>query len=212
MPPRDGPPELENVSLTIPAGAFVGVVGPSGAGKTTFLDLAAGLLPPQAGAIQVHGCELAGPRLGPHRAGLAYVAQDPFLFDDTIRRNLLWSQPGCSDAQMHEALDLAGASELLGGLEQGLDTRIGERGVLISAGERQRLALARAILRRPTLLILDEATNAIDVASERAVLEGIASLRPRTTILMVAHRRESLSLCDHLLEIPQYLLSPRGAS
>ena len=212
LPPKEGPPELENVSLTIPAGAFVGVVGPSGAGKTTFLDLAAGLLPPQVGAIHVHGGELAGPRLGWHRAGLAYVAQDPFLFDDTIRRNLLWSQPGCTDAQMHEALDLAGAGELLGGLEQGLDTRIGERGVLISAGERQRLALARAILRRPTLLILDEATNAIDVASERAVLAGIASLRPRTTILMVAHRRESLSLCDCLLEIPQYLLSRRCAS
>ncbi len=203
----EGPPELEKVSLTIPAGAFVGVVGPSGAGKTTFLDLAAGLLPPQAGEIHAHGRRLAGPSLGRHRRRLAYVAQDSFLFDDTIRRNLLWSQPDCSDAQMHAALGLVGAGELLGRLGQGIDTRIGDRGVLISAGERQRLALARAILRRPTLLILDEATNAIDIAGERAVLEGIASLRPWTTILMVAHRRESLSLCDHLLEIPRYELS-----
>ena len=184
----------------------------AGAGELASMHLDRARLWRQKARRQIQECRLSGSRLGPHRAGLAYVAQDPFLFDDTIRRNLLWSQPGCSDAQMHEALDLAGASELLGGLEQGLDTRIGERGVLISAGERQRLALARAILRRPALLILDEATNAIDVASERAVLEGIASLRPRTTILMVAHRRESLSLCDHLLEIPQYLLSPRGAS
>ena len=204
---RDDPPVLEGVSLTIPAGAFVGVTGPSGAGKTTLLDLAAGLLSPQSGAIQAQGCELAGPALARHRAGLAYVAQDPFLFDDTIRRNLLWSQPGCSEAEMHEAIELAGAGPLVGGLEHGLDTRIGERGVLISAGERQRLALARALLRRPTLLILDEATNAIDVAGERAVLEGLACLTPRTTILMVAHRRESLARCDHLLEIPQCRLS-----
>ena len=208
---RDAPPQLDNISLMIPAGAFVGVAGPSGAGKTTFLDLAAGLLPPQSGRIHAHGWELAGPGLERHREQLAYVAQDPFLFDDTVRRNLLWSQPGCSDAEMHHALGLVGAGELLARLDHGLDTRIGERGVFVSAGERQRLALARAILRRPTLLILDEATNAIDVVSERAVLAGLASLTPQTTILMVAHRRESLELCDHLLEVPRYVLSRRSA-
>ena len=206
-----GPPELKAICLRIPAGAFVGVVGPSGAGKTTFLDLAAGLLPPRAGTVYAHGCELAGPGLARHRHQLAYVAQDPFLFDATIRRNLLWSQPECPDAEIHDAIELVGAGELLGRLERGLDTRIGERGVLISAGERQRLALARAILRRPGLLILDEATNAIDLASEYSILQGLASLAPRTTILMVAHRRESLILCDHLLEIPGFILSSRQA-
>lgn len=207
----DGPTQLDNVSLTIPTGAFVGVAGPSGAGKTTFLDLAAGLLPPQSGRIYAHGCELAGPGLESHREQLAYVAQDPFLFDDTVRRNLLWSRPDCSDGEMRAAMDLVGAGELLGRLEHGLDTRIGERGVFVSAGERQRLALARAILRRPALLILDEATNAIDVLSERVILEGLASLTPRTTILMVAHRRESLDLCDHLLDVPRYVLSGQSA-
>jgi ATP-binding cassette subfamily C protein len=205
----EAPPQLENVSLTIPAGAFVGVVGPSGAGKTTFLDLAAGLLRAQSGKVHAHGYNLAGAGLSKFRETLAYVAQDPFLFDDTIRGNLLWSQPGCSDAEIHESLELVGGEHLLGRLENRLDTRIGERGLLVSAGERQRLALARAILRRPTLLILDEATNAIDILSERAVLEGLASLTPRTTILMVAHRRESLRLCDHLLEVPGYVLSRR---
>ena len=208
---KEGPPELETVSLRIPAGAFVGVVGPSGAGKTTFLDLAAGLLSPGSGKIFAHGCELVGAGLARHRQQLAYVAQDPFLFDATIRGNLLWSQADCSEVQIRDAIDLVGAGELLGRLELGLDTRIGERGAFISAGERQRLALARAILRHPTLLILDEATNAIDVASESAILEGLTSLTPRTTILMVAHRRESLALCDHLLEIPGFALSSRQA-
>ena len=211
-PSTDGPPQLESISLGIPTGAFVGVAGPSGAGKTTFLDLAAGLLTPQSGGVYACGRELVGGDLERLREHLAYVGQDPFLFDDTIRRNLLWAHPGCSDAQMLEAIDLVGAGELLLRLEQGLETRIGERGVMVSAGERQRLALARAILRRPTLLILDEATNAIDIASEQPVLEGLASLTPRTTILMVAHRPESLRLCDLLLEIPRYRLSRRPAS
>lgn len=205
----DGPPTLCEVSLSIPAGAFVGIAGPSGAGKTTFLDLAAGLLVPQSGRVLSFGSELAGATLERRRAQLAYVAQDPFLFDDTIRRNLQWSRPGCADDEMLEALGLAGADQLVARLDRGLDTRIGERGVLFSAGERQRLALARAILRRPTLLILDEATNAIDIEGEQALLEALASLTPETTILMVAHRPQSLRLCDHFIDIPGFALTTR---
>jgi ATP-binding cassette subfamily C protein len=205
------PATLEDVSLAIPAGAFVGVVGPSGAGKTTFLDLVAGLLAPDAGRICADGRELEGEGLARHRERLAYVGQDAFLFDDTVRRNLAWSRPDSTEAEMLAALDLVGAGALLRRLELGLDTRIGERGVLISAGERQRLALARALLRRPALLALDEATNAIDVASERAVLERLARLGPDTTILMVAHRAESLALCDHILAFPGPKLSKVSA-
>ena len=196
------PPVLRQVSLVIPRGAFVGVAGPSGIGKTTFLDLASGLLAPQHGHIFVGGRELAGPWLAHCRAGLAYVAQDAFLLDDTVRRNLAWGAAACSEVQMLDALEQVGAQALLRRLEHGLDTRIGERGTLISAGERQRLALARAILRRPSLLVLDEATNAIDVAGEREVLEALSRLRPHATILMAAHRAESLGRCDHRLEFP----------
>ncbi len=198
----DGAGALDDVSLELPAGAFVGLTGPSGSGKTTFLDLVAGVLEPQAGRITVHGLPIESGAPPAHRAGVAYVAQDPFLFDDTVRRNLQWSCPGRTDAELHAAIDLVGAGGLIARLQQGLDTRIGERGVLVSAGERQRLALARAVLRRPALLILDEATNAIDVASERAILQHLSALRPATTLLMVAHRRESLDLCDHRLELP----------
>ncbi len=200
---------LRNVSLVIPSGAFVGVTGPSGAGKTTALDLVAGLLSPQAGRIYVDGRELAGEGLAQHRAGLAYVAQEAFLLDDTVRRNLAWGAAGASEAQMLAALELVGAKALLRRLEQGLDTRLGDRGALISAGERQRLALARALLRRPTLLVLDEATNAIDVAGERTILASLARLAPRTTILMAAHRSESLAACDHILRFPGPVLTRR---
>lgn len=199
-PPGATSPLLERVSLAIPSGAFVGLTGPSGVGKTTLLDLAAGLLSPDAGTVAV---EAAG------RERLAYVAQEAFLFDGSIRRNLAWGRPEATEAEMLWALDLVGAGCLLERL--GLDGRLGDRGARVSAGERQRLALARAVLRRPRLLILDEATNALDVAAERAILARLDQLRPATTILMVSHRAESLVFCDHVLRFPDLVLEgPAG--
>lgn len=199
-PPGATSPLLERVSLAIPSGAFVGLTGPSGVGKTTLLDLAAGLLSPDAGTVAV---EAAG------RERLAYVAQEAFLFDGSIRRNLAWGRPEATEAEMLWALDLVGAGCLLERL--GLDGRLGDRGARVSAGERQRLALARAVLRRPRLLILDEATNALDLTAERAILARLDQLRPATTILMVSHRAESLVFCDHVLRFPDLVLEgPAG--
>jgi ATP-binding cassette, subfamily C, bacterial len=195
-------PELVKASLSIRAGAFVGVVGPSGVGKTTFLDLAAGVLRPQSGAVQAFGEALEGEALARHREQLAYVAQDPFLFDDTVRANLAWAAPRRSEAEMLDALEAVGAEGLLARLGQGLDTRIGHRGALLSAGERQRLALACALLRRARLYLLDEATNALDVPAEAPILKAIRARSPHATILMVAHRAESLRFCDEILEFP----------
>jgi ATP-binding cassette subfamily C protein len=126
------------------------------------------------------------------------VVQDPYLFRDTIRRNLLWASPQSSEAEIWDALAIAEADALVAGMPDGLDTMLGERGTLISGGERQRLCLARAVLRRPWLFVLDEATSAIDVATERKILKRFAAITPRPTVVIIAHRDESLANCDRV--------------
>ncbi len=192
---------VRGVSLTIEPGSFVGLAGRSGAGKTTLADLLVGLLQPQAGRILIGGVELDGRTLASWRAQLSYISQDPFLFHDSVRRNLGWAQPGASEAQMWAALDLAGASAVVRGMEGGLDAVVGERGSLVSGGERQRIALARALLRQPRLLVMDEATSAIDIEGERELLARLSALRQRPTIVLIAHRSESLAACGRVLHI-----------
>ena len=189
---------LRNLDLRIAPGSFIGITGASGTGKTTFADLLLGLFPPQTGQIAVGGTVLHGPALGAWRNQVSYVAQDPFLFHDTIRRNLLWVSPESSDAELWMALKVADAETMVRQMKLGLNTVMGERGSLVSGGERQRLALSRAILRKPRLLVLDEATNGIDVTAERKILTRLLALTPRLTIVMIAHRIESLSLCERV--------------
>lgn len=190
---------VTDLNLTVAPGEFVGVTGPSGAGKTTFADLLIGLLEPQTGSVAVGGTRLRGPVAALWRDHISYVVQDPYLFRDTVRRNLLWASPQSSEADIWEALAIAEADTLVAGLPDGLDTVLGERGTLVSGGERQRLCLARAVLRRPLLFVLDEATSAIDVATERKIVTRLAGLSPRPAIVMIAHRDESLALCDRVL-------------
>lgn len=213
-PPPEGPIELSNVTylhpggggvrgvdLTVPPGSFLGIGGPTGAGKTTLVDLAAGLIEPQVGTIKVGGTELAGAARRGWGECVAYVAQDGFLFDDTVRRNLLWGAATTGDSAIAEALRFVDAENLVSRLEHGLETMIGERGATLSGGERQRLILARALLRRPRLLVLDEAASAMDAASEAALLERFKALAPRPAILMISHREESLRHCDCVIRI-----------
>lgn len=187
------------LSLTLQPGEFVAVTGSSGAGKTTFADLLAGLLEPQQGRIMVGDQSLDAQTVSAWRDRLAYVTQDPLLFNDTIRANLLWGGVEADETRINAALALTGADRVVSRLSMGLDSVVGEDGAMVSGGERQRMALSRALLRRPDVLVLDEATAALDAASEDAVLKALSNLSPRPLILMISHRAESLSVCSRRL-------------
>ncbi len=191
---------ISDVSVTLEPRTFIGISGASGSGKTTFADHLVGLIVPDAGTITLGERPLAGDTLETLRASMSYVSQDPFLFHDTLRRNLSWVRPGVTEAEMWQALALFGAEDLVRRNPLGLDAIIGDRGTTVSGGERQRLALARAILRKPSLLILDEAMNALDRDSEHAIIGRLLALEPKLTIVMITHRPESLARCDRVLE------------
>jgi ATP-binding cassette subfamily C protein len=192
---------FRDLSLKIRRGEFLVITGASGVGKTTLTDLLAGLYRPTSGRIVVGGRTLDATTLAVWRSGLAYVPQDPFLFNDTIRRNLSWANPKADEGQMWHALKMTGAERLVRVMPNGLDALVGERGTLVSGGERQRIALARALLRHPKLLILDEATSALDSESERAVLAELRKMISRPTIILVAHRAENLADDDRVIRL-----------
>jgi ATP-binding cassette subfamily C protein len=187
---------LRNIDLSLPSGSFTVLSGASGAGKSTFLDLLGGLIEPTAGRILIDGAELT-PALAPSwRRSIGYMAQEAFLFHDTIRANLTWAAPGVSDETLLDAIHRVGLSGLLQSLPKGLDTIVGDRGANLSGGERQRLALARALLRRPRLILLDEPASALDASNEQHILELIEGLRGTATIVLVTHRPSAIAGAD----------------
>lgn len=186
---------LQGVDLSVPVGATVAIVGPSGGGKSTLADLLIGLLAPDTGAVLVDGVELSDALRPAWRQRVAYVSQDVFMFHDSVRRNLLLANPDASDSELREALEAAAATYVYD-LPEGLETVIGDRGVKLSGGERQRLALARALLRRPDLLVLDEATSNLDAINEARVQEAIANLHGRVTLVVIAHRLATVRQAD----------------
>jgi ATP-binding cassette, subfamily C, bacterial len=201
---------LESLELAIPAGSTVAIVGSTGAGKTTLADLLLSLVVPDAGTISVDGIPLTELAHASWRRSVGYVPQDNFLFNDTIRANLLWAYPRASEEDIRWALSIAAADAFVSALPQGLETLIGERGVRISGGERQRLGLARALLCHPTLLILDEATSALDNQTERAVQLAIERLHGSMTIVIIAHRLSTIRGADRILVLERGRLVQQG--
>jgi ATP-binding cassette subfamily C protein len=199
---------LHGIDLAIEAGALTAVVGPSGAGKSTIADLVNGLLQPTRGRLLLDGRELVAAELRQWRRQLGYVGQETVLFHTSVRENLLWAKPDATDVELREALHQASAGFVYE-LPRGVQTVVGDRGVLLSSGERQRILLARALLRKPTLLILDEATNALDVENEARILDAIRDVmqsskqegRGALTVLMIAHRPSAMRRADRIFEM-----------
>lgn len=189
-------PAVERLDLEIRAGETSAIVGASGAGKSTVADLLIGLLTPSAGRLLVDGRELTDAQLVAWRRMIGYVPQETFLVDDTVRNNLLWAQPNATDAELWTALTKAAADEFVRDLPQGLDTLIGERGVLVSGGERQRLSIARALLRQPRLLVLDEATSSLDTVNEHRIRQALEALHHQLTIVIITHRLSTIRHAD----------------
>jgi ATP-binding cassette subfamily C protein len=192
----DGQSTVEHVNLKIDAGQMTAIVGTSGAGKSTLADLIMGLIEPREGAVLIDGMPLAAELLQAWRECIGYVAQETFLFNDTVRANLLWAYPDATDDELHTALHLAAADDFVAQLPEEMETVLGDRGVRLSGGEQQRLALARALLRKPSLLILDEATSNLDSENERRIQGAIEALHGGITILAITHRLSTIRNAD----------------
>jgi thiol reductant ABC exporter CydD subunit len=194
-------PALEDVSLHIEGGEVVALVGPSGSGKSTLLSVVLGLITPESGSVQVGGVELGDLDLAAWRARLGWVPQRPHLFKASIAENVRLARNGASREQVWAAISSAGLAETVMSLPDGLDTMLGERGAGLSAGERQRIALARAFLRDAPLLLLDEPTANLDGQTEREVVESIGRLCRGRTVVLVAHRPALRAAADRVLEL-----------
>jgi subfamily B ATP-binding cassette protein MsbA len=196
-PPRNGDPAaaplvLRDVDLTLRRGEIVALVGPSGAGKTTLLQLLPRFADPSAGRVTIDAHDAREVSLRSLRAQVALVAQETFLFNDTVRANIAYGRPDVDPAQLEEAARAARADGFIRALPQGYDTVVGERGATLSGGQKQRLAIARALLKNAPILLLDEATSSLDTESEREVQRALDRLMEHRTCLVIAHRLSTI--------------------
>jgi len=202
------PVVLDGLSLEFEAGKITAVAGLSGAGKSTVADLVMGLLVADEGAVEADGVAITRANARAWRRRIGYVSQDTLLFHDTIRANLLWALPGASDAQLAAAISAASA-DFVYGLGQGIETVVGDRGMMLSHGQRQRIALARALLLRPSLLILDEATNSLDLENEESILRVVKGLG--VTTLLISHRPSAVAAADRVYVLEKGKVKMSGA-
>jgi ATP-binding cassette subfamily B protein/subfamily B ATP-binding cassette protein MsbA len=196
---REGRPVVRDFSVVVPGGSVIALVGRSGAGKTTVTDLVARFHDPTRGRILVNGSDIRDFRLRTYRDLLAIVQQDVFLFDGSVRDNIAYGRHAATDAEVEDAARRANAHEFIDRLPERYETFIGERGVKLSGGQQQRLAIARAILASPQILILDEATSNLDTESEQLIQASMASLLAGRTTFVIAHRLSTVRRADMIL-------------
>ncbi|QWX83221.1 ABC transporter ATP-binding protein [Cellulophaga sp. HaHaR_3_176] len=201
---------LHNIDFEVKSGSVVALVGSSGSGKSTIAGLAATFLNPQSGNITIDGQDMSKVNLNSFRKNLGVVLQDEFLFEGTIRANILFPRPDASEEELQRAVNAAYVNEFTDRFEKGLETLIGERGVKLSGGQRQRIAIARAILADPKILILDEATSNLDTESETLIQKSLATLTEGRTTFVIAHRLSTIRKADQILVIENGRIAEQG--
>jgi ATP-binding cassette subfamily B protein len=207
---RDSGPVLRDLSFVAEPGQMVALVGPSGAGKTTMTHLVARLYDVTSGAVLVGGHDVRELTLQSLEDAVGYVTQDAHMFHETIRTNLLYARPDATDAEIWQALSAAQIAPLIGSLPDGLDTVVGDRGYRLSGGERQRLAIARLLLKAPSIVVLDEATAHLDSESEALVQAALDKALEGRTSLVIAHRLSTIRQADQILVVDDGRVVQRG--
>ncbi|WBU56014.1 ABC transporter transmembrane domain-containing protein [Paracoccus sediminicola] len=210
-PSRQDLPTLRDVTLTIRPGETVALVGPSGAGKTTVIQLIQRFWDPLAGSVTLDGIDLRQMRRADFRAEIALVPQDPVIFATSARANIRFGRPDASDTEIEAAARAASAHDFLSALPHGYDTELGERGVMLSGGQKQRIAIARAILRDAPILLLDEATSALDAQSEQAVQHAVETLAQGRTTIIIAHRLATVKKADRIVVFDEGRIVAEGS-
>ncbi len=207
---EEGKTVLKDINFSAPVGSVTALVGTSGSGKTTIAGLAASFLNPESGTITVDGIDLSKISLDSYRSQLGVVLQDDFLFEGTIRENILFPRPNSTEEELQKAVKAAFVNEFTDRFEKGLETVIGERGVKLSGGQRQRIAIARAILANPRILILDEATSNLDTESESFIQESLRTLMTGRTTFVIAHRLSTIRQANQILVIENGQIQEQG--
>jgi len=201
---------LDNITLTIPQGTTLGITGRTGSGKTLLVSLIPRLLDHTQGRVLLGGYDVKDLSLATLRQAIGMVPQEPFLFSDTLAENIAFGLPQVDRAQVEWAARLAGVHEDIMGFPQGYDTSLGERGVTLSGGQRQRTALARALAKRPKVLILDDAMSAVDTETESRILSGLKTVLGQQTTLLVAHRTSTLRYADWIVVLEDGHIAEEG--
>jgi subfamily B ATP-binding cassette protein MsbA len=207
---EEGKEVVKGISFDAPAGSVTALVGSSGSGKTTIASLAATFITPDSGTITIDGIDLSKVVLSQYRQHLAVVLQDDFLFEGTIRENILFARPNESEENLTKAVNAAYVNEFTDRFEKGLDTVIGERGIKLSGGQRQRIAIARAILANPKIILLDEATSSLDTESEALIQQSLNELMKGRTTFVIAHRLSTIRQAQQILVIENGKIAERG--
>jgi ABC-type multidrug transport system fused ATPase/permease subunit len=203
---------LHDVCFTIEPGQFVGVVGPTGSGKSTVLSLIPRFYDPTAGRVLIDGADVAGLKLAGLRTQFGFVLQETVLFRGTIRENIAYGRPGATDEEVVAAAKLANADEFISRMPHGYDSVVGERGDTLSGGQRQRIGIARAVIRDSPVMILDEPTAALDTESERLVVEGLERLMRGRTVIMIAHRLSTIRDADKIIVLKDGVVAEEGSN